>query len=154
MDAALLDLPVRRDESELAAFLDGAPGKIAMLYRRDREIARSVREALASSLADPASFAMTARRLHISPRSLHRRLAAEGTSYRAIKDAVRREGALQRLEKTDLSVAEIAAALGYSEPSAFFRAFVAWTGAAPSLYRKRNKRPKIQQISRQRSLES
>lgn len=138
LDAAILDLPVRRSESDLAAFLDGAPGKIAMLYRRDREIARSVREALAGSLAEAPDFEAVARRLRLAPRTLHRRLADEGTSYRAIKDALRREQALQRLEKTKQSVADIAFDLGYSEPSAFFRAFVGWTGMAPNVYRKRN----------------
>jgi AraC-like DNA-binding protein len=138
-DAAFLDLPVRRGEADLAAFLEGAPGKISMLYRRDREIARSVREALSGSLAAAPGFEALARHLHLSPRTLHRRLADEGTSYRAVKDAVRREQAFQRLEKTDQSIAAIAADLGYSEPSAFFRAFVGWTGVAPFVYRKRNK---------------
>lgn len=137
MDAALLDLPVRRDEAELAAFLDGAPGKISMLYRRDREVARSVREALAGSLAQAPCLEEIAARLNMSPRTLHRRLHEEGTSFRAVRDALRREAALDRLQKTRRSVAEIAAELGYSEPSAFFRAFHAWTGCAPSTYRRK-----------------
>ena len=138
LDAGLLMLPVRRNESDLAAFLDGAPGKIAMLYRRDREVARAVREAVGRSLAQAPDFDTVARALHLSPRSLHRRLADEGTSFRAIKDALRRDAALARLEKTREGVADIAAALGYSEPSAFFRAFVDWTGVSPTQYRKRN----------------
>ena len=46
---------------------------------------------------------------------------------------------MARLEKTRQSVAEIAAELGYSEPSAFFRAFHGWTGEAPSAHRKRSR---------------
>jgi AraC-like DNA-binding protein len=138
-DARLLALPVRRSEDDLAAFLEGAPGRISMLYRPDREIARAVRQLLAEAPAEGADYASVARRLHLSPRTLHRRLAQEGTSYRALRDAVRREQALQMLEKTTQSIADIAVALGYSEPSAFFRAFVAWTGMAPTLYRNRNK---------------
>ena len=140
--AALLELPVRRGESDLTAFLEGSPGKISMLYRRDRDVARAVREALSATLADAPDFAAVARRLQMSPRTLHRRLADEGTSYRAVRETLRREHALQRIEKTEQSVADIAAALGYSEPSAFFRAFVGWTGLAPSVYRKRNKTPR------------
>lgn len=136
LEAAILDLAVRRGEADVADFLDGAPGKISMLYRRDRELARTVREAIAASLPEAPDFAALARRLHVSPRTLHRRLAEEGTSYRAIKDAVRREEALQRLEKTKQSIAEVASGLGYSEPSAFFRAFVGWTGMAPKAYRR------------------
>jgi AraC-like DNA-binding protein len=137
LDEALLDLPVRRDEAELAAFLDGAPGKISMLYRRDREVARSVREALAGALAQAPSLEEIAARLNMSSRTLHRRLHEEGTSFRAVRDALRREIALDRLQKTTRSVADIAFELGYSEPSAFFRAFQGWTGGAPSTYRKR-----------------
>jgi AraC-like DNA-binding protein len=137
-DARLLALPVRRTDEELEAFLEGTPGRIAMLYRPDRALAREVRRTLATGLPEAGGFAAVARRLHVSPRTLHRRLADDGTSYRDLRDAVRRERAMHLLEKTDKSIAEVAAALGYSEPSAFFRAFVAWTGVAPSLYRKRN----------------
>lgn len=138
-DARLLELPVRRDASELASFLEGAPGKISMLYRRDREMARAVRAAMARSLEGGPDFDAVARLLHLSPRTLHRRLADEGTSFRAIKDAIRRELALHRLEKTRASVSDIAVELGYSEPSAFFRAFRGWTGVSPSVHRKRSR---------------
>jgi AraC-like DNA-binding protein len=141
IEAALLELPVRRDEADLALFLEGAPGKITMLYRRDREMARTVRELLARDLARAPSLDEAARVLGLSPRTLHRRLHDEGSSFRAIKDALRRDAALARLEKTRDSVARIAADLGYSEPSAFFRAFHGWTGRAPSEHRKRASRP-------------
>lgn len=137
MDAALLDLPVRRDEADLAAFLEGAPGKITLLYRRDRETARGVRAILAAALPRSLALGDAARALGLSPRTLHRRLHDEGASFRAVKDALRRDLALARLEKTRESVARIAADLGYSEPSAFFRAFLGWTGEAPSAYRRR-----------------
>lgn len=136
LDAALLELPVRRDESDLAAFLEGAPGKIAMLYRRDRDLVRAVRVALARSLPSGPTLADTARALGLSTRTLHRRLHEEGASFRGVRDALRREIALARLEKTERSVADIAAELGYSEPSAFFRAFIGWTGRAPTAYRR------------------
>ena len=138
LDAKLLGLAVRRNEGELATFLEGAPGKISMLYRRDREMALAVREYLGASLKDAPGFDQVAAALHVSPRSLHRRLAEEDTSFRRIRERLRREQALQRLENTRQSVAEIAEALGYSEPSAFFRAFVGWTGVSPTQHRKRH----------------
>ena len=137
-DAALLDLPVRRDEADLPAFLEGAPGKIAMLYRRDREAVRAVREHLAHRLAGGSSLEGAAAALGMSPRTLHRRLAEEGASFRGVRDALRREAALARLERTGDTIAAIAADLGYAEPSAFFRAFVGWTGRSPSAYRQLN----------------
>jgi len=129
--------PVRREAADLEACLEGSPGKIAMLYRRDREMARSVRDRLAHSLS--ASLEDTARALGLSPRTMHRRLQEEGTSFREVKDSLRREIALARLEKGTDSVAKIAADLGYSEPSAFFRAFQSWTGLAPSVHRRRSR---------------
>jgi len=137
MDAGLLDLPVRRDEAALEAFLDGAPGKITLLYRRDREMARGVRAILAAALPRPVALEDAARALGLSARTLHRRLHDEGSSFRSVKDALRRDLALERLEKGRDSVARIASDLGYSEPSAFFRAFQGWTGQAPSAWRKR-----------------
>jgi AraC-like DNA-binding protein len=135
-DAALLDLPVRRDDADVAAFLEGAPGKIAMLYRRDREIVRGVRALVAAALPDSLALEDAAKSLHVSTRTLHRRLHDEGASFREVKDRVRREVALARLAHTRDSVARIAADLGYSEPSAFFRAFKGWTGRSPTAYAK------------------
>jgi AraC-like DNA-binding protein len=136
-DAALLDIPVRRDESDLAAFLEGAPGKITMLYRRDRELARNLRAILAAALPRAMGLEEAARGLHLSPRTLHRRLQDEGASFRAVKDGLRRDLALARLARPGGNVASVAAELGYSEPSAFFRAFQGWTGEAPSAWRRR-----------------
>ena len=68
---------------------------------------------------------------------MSRRLEEEGSSFRAIKDALRRDMALARLAKTKDSIAQVAADLGYADPSAFYRAFVDWTGMAPLHYRRR-----------------
>jgi AraC-like DNA-binding protein len=136
--ANLLELPIRRDEAALATFLDGAPGKITTLYRRDREMVIRVRDLLRAALPDMPSLDEIAERLHLSPRSVHRRLEDEGSSYRAIKDALRRDMALARLAKTRDPIATVAADLGYADTSAFYRAFVAWTGMAPQHYRQRS----------------
>ncbi len=79
----------------------------------------------------------TAAALHMTPRTLNRRLEAEGSSFRAIRDALRRDLALSRIAKTRQPLADLAADLGYADPSAFYRAFVGWTGASPSAYRRR-----------------
>ncbi|MBL0140753.1 MAG: AraC family transcriptional regulator [Betaproteobacteria bacterium] len=137
LDDRLLDLPVRRDEAALATFLDGAPGKITMLYRRDRELAQGLRAILARALPRAVGLEEAAREMNVSPRTLHRRLQDEGVNFRAVRDALRRDLALARLATPGETVARVAADLGYSEPSAFFRAFQAWTGEAPSAWRRR-----------------
>jgi AraC-like DNA-binding protein len=141
LNSNLLELPVRRDDEALAAFLDGAPGKIVTLYRRDREMVFRVRDVIAKSLPAAVSLDEVSRRLNMSSRTVERRLHEEGSSLRAIKDALRRDIALSRLEKSEQSVAHLAANLGYADTSAFFRAFTAWTGMSPSAYRSRTRGP-------------
>ncbi|HSN22350.1 MAG TPA: AraC family transcriptional regulator, partial [Usitatibacter sp.] len=68
-DAALLDQPVVRGPADVEAFLEGAPGRISVLYRRDREVARRVRELLAARLAARPSLEDVARALALSPRT-------------------------------------------------------------------------------------
>ena len=136
-NANLLDLPIRRDEAALTTFLDGAPGKITTLYRRDREMVIRVRDLLRAALPDSLSLEEVADQLHLSPRTTHRRLEEEGSSFRGIKDALRRDMALARLTKTRDPIAQVAADLGYADTSAFYRAFVEWTGMAPVNYRRR-----------------
>ena len=66
----------------------------------------------------------------------YRRLAAEGTTFKEGKNQVRRDTALHFLGKQGLSIEEIAHRAGFSESSAFIRAFKGWTGTTPYTYRK------------------
>nr|WP_187669758.1 AraC family transcriptional regulator [Pseudomonas carbonaria] len=78
-----------------------------------------------------------ARTLHLSERTLQRRLAEEGSSYQQLLSDTRRQLAERHLRDGRLPAAEIAVLLGYSEPSVFFRAFRHWTGLTPGEYRAR-----------------
>jgi AraC-like DNA-binding protein len=80
------------------------------------------------------SLEMTARRFHITPRTLHRRLVDEGTSYRAVLEGVRHQLAIQYLESGQMSIQEISFALGYSDIANFRKAFKRWEMLAPSEY--------------------
>lgn len=76
-----------------------------------------------------------AQQLHYSVRTLCRRLEAEGTTFQAIKDEVRRDVAIQRLTRSDDAIAAIAYDVGFDNPTAFHRAFRHWTGSTPAAYR-------------------
>lgn len=76
-----------------------------------------------------------AERLHLSERTLARRLAGHGTSYRQILDKVRKTHATQLLTDTELTVEQIAELLGYHESANFCRAFKKWLGSTPSEFR-------------------
>jgi AraC-like DNA-binding protein len=81
------------------------------------------------------SASTTASRMKMSVRTLNRALAAEGTSYRAILDQLRHELACRHLVDSRLSICEIAFLLGFSDMSAFYRAFKRWTGRTPAEFR-------------------
>ncbi|HWO08502.1 MAG TPA: helix-turn-helix transcriptional regulator, partial [Polyangiaceae bacterium] len=79
--------------------------------------------------------ALIARRLGLGERTLQRRLRDEGTSFAALLDEARAELARSYLGDSKLAIFEVAYLLGYSEPSAFNRAFRRWTGKSPREYR-------------------
>jgi AraC-like DNA-binding protein len=81
------------------------------------------------------SLNVMARLLHLTPRTLHRRLLQEQTSYKEIIEDVRHTLALEYLKSGQLSIQEIAYMLGYSDIANFRRAFKRWEQLAPSLYR-------------------
>jgi AraC-like DNA-binding protein len=73
--------------------------------------------------------------LAVSRRTLSRRLADEGSSFRSILDDVRREFACALLQDPTLSIRDVALFLQYSEPAAFTRSFRRWTGQTPRAFR-------------------
>ena len=100
--------------------------------------ASSVRRALIEQM--PWRFAgieSVAKELSMHPRTLRRRLEAEGTNYRDILADVRRGLAIEYLRKTRMTTEEIASRLGYSEAANFRHAFARWTGKTPLDYRAR-----------------
>ena len=74
----------------------------------------------------------------ICERTLHRRLKAEGTSFREEIDRARKSVSEQLLESTSLPVCDIAQSLGYADSSGFIRAFQRWTGTNPTSWRRQN----------------
>ena len=80
-------------------------------------------------------IAVAARRLATTPRTLQRRLSRAGTSFEAVCDDARRQAADAYLADTTLTIAEVTYLLGYSEPTAFHRAFRRWYGITPQAYR-------------------
>jgi AraC-like DNA-binding protein len=81
--------------------------------------------------------------MDMSPRSIQRLLMEQGTTFSRIVERSRRQSAFQLLVRKDLSVTEVAAKLGYSDPSNFGRAFRKWTGQSPNQWRKRALRQDI-----------
>ncbi|MFI9203760.1 AraC family transcriptional regulator ligand-binding domain-containing protein [Streptomyces sp. NPDC053048] len=144
-DARWLAAPLVRDEESLRELLRGAPA--GLMGRRDdrttvteqvrRAFVRALREGRPPRLPEVAQLAA---RLAVSPATLRRRLREEGTSYRLLMDQVRRDAAITGLTEGREPIAELAARLGFSEDTAFHRAFRRWTGVTPGTYRLRGQR--------------
>ena len=135
---AQLDAPLPQANAQLAqAHQQQAAARLAALSRQDG-LEQTLRMWIASQLQGQApARAQAARALGLSERTLARRMRAEGLSYSALLDGVRRDAALQAVAQTTRALSDIALALGYAEPSVFTRAFRRWTGATPGQWRGR-----------------
>ncbi|MBN3856492.1 AraC family transcriptional regulator [Paraburkholderia sp. Ac-20340] len=138
---AFLDLPVIQTAASARAFLRNAPGNFVVKYRNPGSYAARVRRTLRALPAHawPDADAV-AQQLNVAPATLRRRLQLEGHSCQSIKDELRRDLALAALQDPTRSVADVAAAVGFAEPSAFHRAFRKWTGLRPGEYRQARER--------------
>lgn len=135
--ASSLELPNIQNERTMKAFLRSAPANFLVKYKNSDSLSARIRHHLRAW--PPASWPdleTLARQFHASSATLRRRLDDEGESYRAIMDGLRRDLAIALLGDTRLSMADIAAELGFAETGAFHRAFKKWTGARPGEYRR------------------
>jgi AraC-like DNA-binding protein len=120
-DAVATQLAKEQCERELQAISSGLTAKI-----RTRLTA-----------APAITLEEVAKELHVSPRTLKRRLFDEGTTFSALRDGLRHQRALLLLDDRRLAVGEVATRLGYTELPNFTRAFRKWTGMTPAAYRDR-----------------
>ncbi len=135
-DLPCLDMPIRQDKAALSAFLRKAPAGWMYVSLKERQTTHRVRDYLREHLDTLQTIDDTARALHLSTRTLARRLAAEGTRFQMIKDTLRRDIAIDLICRTDRPIAAIGTCLGFDDPTAFNRAFRHWTGSPPGAYRK------------------
>jgi AraC-like DNA-binding protein len=105
---------------------------IAQSNSRAGEVARVVSQKLKGSVP---VLDEVAKELAMSRRNLQRTLRESGTSYQALLDEVRRDLAIRHLANPATSAGQVGFLLGFSEPSAFHRAFKRWTGKSPSQFR-------------------
>jgi AraC-like DNA-binding protein len=137
-DAALLDLPLPKSDPRLAGYLCRRVDELVARLPAEKSFADRARRQIGALLAQgEARLVNVAKHLAVSERTLHRRLADEGTGFADLVEDARRERASILLEDRSLSASEVGFLLGYAEPAAFFRAFKRWTGQTPESWRKR-----------------
>ncbi|QIS14110.1 helix-turn-helix domain-containing protein [Nocardia arthritidis] len=116
--------------------------------RRSRAgIAGAVRAMLVRDPGDIPDQAAVAAELFMSPRTLSRRLAEEGTSFRALLDEVRQTLAEALLARTGMTTEQVAARLGYAEAASFIRAFRRWNGCPPQEFRSHGARTAVPEFA-------
>lgn len=122
---------ITRSDTLWEALEPGLRQRLAALTAQDSMRAR-VKAMLWETLAGGANTSEEiARRLHVSKRSLQRRLSEEGASFKEILTETRAELSEHYLRRNDVSLAEIAFLVGFRDPTSFFRAFQSWTGKTP-----------------------
>ncbi|WP_170321593.1 AraC family transcriptional regulator [Acrocarpospora pleiomorpha] len=135
-DRRLLSAPLIRDEEDLADYLSDQPHIWFATRDYGSSTADQVRKILAHGLRGswPTPDDVAAR-LSVSTQHLRRLLRAEHTSIGQIKEDLLRDAAVASLARGEESIADLAGRLGFSEASAFRRAFRRWTGRPPGAYR-------------------
>jgi AraC-like DNA-binding protein len=131
-----LRMPVRREAFEIAAFM--APSDEELPQGSSPAFKLKLKQLLRVHLATTQtllSIEDAAAHYRMSGQTLRRRLQAEWTSYRFVKEEVRREAALCWLAQERLSIGEVSNRAGYAEENGLTRALKAWTGISPSAYR-------------------
>ena len=136
-DARYLALPLRRDDRALVSLLRNALPLTVRQYREDRLMVQKTRALLRTHSKDLGTAESVADALHVSLRTLHRRLRQEGASLQQLKDEVRREMAAERLTRTSRPVKQVAREVGFHNEKSFMRAFKEWTGESPLQFRRR-----------------
>jgi len=132
-----LRLPLKLADPTLGAYLDDlAAIQLDEIADQDSSLIGRVRQTVWKMLPDGRpDLWQTAAAMGISARTLQRRLREQGTSFSSVLDSLRRELSDEPLADRKLAVSEVAFLLGYSEPSAFQRAFRRWRGVSPARFR-------------------
>jgi AraC-like DNA-binding protein len=142
LERALLDHPMRGDDPRMLATVEPlAESELRRLPRSTTPLGARVAAHLESALPGGADIELVARAMHMSERTLQRRLEQEGTNFSDVLDRVRLEVAQRRLGDPTASLAEVAADLGFSDLATFSRAFKRWTGEPPGQWRRAARPP-------------
>ena len=131
-----LSSPIKQDALSLRRFLRHPFYELLILTNDNELWASKIRKLIEKELTHIPDFNTVAETLGIPTHTLRRRLMEEDTSYRDIKNQTRLDAALYYLGMYKLSIEQISERAGFSEASAFIRAFKNWTGLPPDQYRK------------------
>ncbi len=134
--AKLLHCPIETADNELLNILKRHCRQILGARPKADDFVFEVQQSIATLLPSGQSkIDAVAQDIGMSSRTLTRRLAEDGLTYKGLLDQMRRKLALQYLKDRRIGLKKVAYLLGYSEVSAFYRAFHRWTGTSPVQHR-------------------
>ena len=136
LDAALLALPTVDGDPRLLATVEPMAEAALQAQPPARDFADEVATRIRALLPDGGNVEAVAAALHMSARTLQRRLDDAGSRFTEVLDAVRADEARRALRQGDAPLAEIAWRLGFSDLATFSRAFKRWTGQPPGTFRR------------------
>jgi AraC-like DNA-binding protein len=137
-DSSLLALPMTKADPGLCVILDRHAQELLSRRPRIDGLVNEVRQLLGEALnvgGDPR-IEIISQKMGIGVRTLQRKLKEEGASHQDLLDEMRSELSKRYLQEPKLAICEVAYLLGFSEPSAFHRAFRRWTGITPKEFRR------------------
>jgi AraC-like DNA-binding protein len=136
--AELLERPLCARDPALAELLERMAARFIAEAPPTMSVAGALRDlCIRRRFEGDLTLEWAAREVGMSPRTLQRRLGEDGTSYNEVIDTARRHVATRMLAQPAVAIAEVAFAVGFSEPAAFHRAFKRWAGMTPTEYRRR-----------------
>ncbi|MEM7137929.1 MAG: AraC family transcriptional regulator [Myxococcota bacterium] len=137
IDRSVWDTPVPRADSSLLAVLEEHASLLLERVPQAPGLADQVRKTIAGELSggDPSVHGV-AKKLAMSPRTLQRRLAEDGWTYKEVLDDMRHGAAKAYLRQPDISISETAYLLGFADVGSLNRAFKRWAGCSPRDFRR------------------
>jgi len=141
LSAHVADEPLHTANRQLAGILDSILTAQLAALDKDNIPARCKSSVLEQLTSGEVSENDMARQLHMSRRTLQRKLAESNTTYQKLVDDTRRDLALRYMEDAGKSITDVTFLLGFSGQSAFTRAFKRWTGTSPTTYREQKQAP-------------
>ncbi|MBU3068392.1 AraC family transcriptional regulator [Aestuariicella sp. G3-2] len=137
VERSLLDFAITSADQRLFNVLKASLETLQSRLHTKSDLEQTIKDHIAHTIADEIpNVEQTAKQLHMSVRTLQRRLSDANLTYSELIDETRKMLAEQYLEETRLPQTEIASLLGYSGSKAFYRAFTRWHGVTPQDYRK------------------
>ncbi|WGO97864.1 AraC family transcriptional regulator [Saccharophagus degradans] len=136
-DSKLLDLPIKNSDKKLLNYLTPIAEEVVKNLPGNQNVKQLVQDKIFNALeSGNVTIDGIADQIHMSARTLQRRLEDEGTSFASLLDETRFIAALEYLKDRRISITETAFLLGFSDNSTFYRAFKRWSKQTPAQFRK------------------